>query len=105
MIQVKIYKNSSSFKKIEISGHSNKKKGESLPCAALSYLIQSISGFLFAKDIIIYKDDGYNYFIDLIKLKENSKDLYEFLIFSIQLIARDYPDDIKLEFLEENNGT
>jgi len=45
------------------------------------------------------------YKINLKKLKEFSNDLYEYLIFSLELIALDYPKDIKLEFLEENNGT
>jgi uncharacterized protein YsxB (DUF464 family) len=104
MIVIQIYREDNSFSKLFIYGHSGK-KGLSLPCAALSYLIQSFSSFLTIKDKNISNDDGKIYKINLKKLKEFSNDLYEYLIFSLELIARDYPKDIKLEFLEENNGT
>jgi len=104
MIFIKIYKDSSHFSKAEIIGHSGI-KGESIPCAALSYLVQSIGSFLLLKNLIIYKDKKNKYIINLKLLKDHSNDIYEYLIFSFQLIARDYPDSIKIEYLEENNGS
>ncbi len=104
MIFIQFYKTNNFLSKVIISGHSGK-KGSSIPCAAISYLVQSISSYSAAKGIAIAKDDGKVYNIDLVKLKKFSDDMYEFLIFSLELIARDYSKDIKLEFLEENNGT
>ncbi|MFN3412133.1 MAG: ribosomal-processing cysteine protease Prp [Exilispira sp.] len=104
MINIQITRNSSSLIKLNIYGHSGI-KGKSIPCAAVSYMIQSISNFCFTKSKKIYSDDGKIFIIDLIELKKLSNDLYEFLIFSLELISRDYPYDIKIEYLEENNGT
>lgn len=104
MIVIQIYREANSLSKLFICGHTGK-KGFSLPCAALSYLIQSFSSFLAIKDKNLSYDDGKIYKIDLKKLKDFSNDLYEYLIFSLELIARDYPKDIRLEYLEEKNGT
>ncbi len=104
MISIQIFKKQDSLTKAIIKGHSGS-KGSSIECAAISYLVQSVCGFLRLKDFIICKDNKTEYFIDLKLLKEYSNDIFEYLVFSFQLIARDYPENIKFEILEENNGS
>ncbi len=104
MIYIKLYKNSELLTKAIITGHCGI-KGKSIPCAALSYLVQSICTYLIFKNCNICGDNKDIFYIDLKLLKEFSEDLFNFFIFSLKLIARDYPNDINLEYLEENNGT
>lgn len=104
MIKISLYKDRNNFCKIVIEGHAGI-KGSSIPCAALSYLVQSIDSFMHTKQNSISYDDGKIYKIDLKKLKKYSEDLFEFLIFSLFLLERDYPSDIKIELMEEIDGT
>ncbi len=104
MISIKIFREKSDLKYLEITGHSGI-KGKSIPCAAVSFLIQSINGFFYSNGNSILVDDGIICKIDLNKIKKTSKDLFDYIIFSLSLIARDYPNDINLEILEENDGT
>jgi len=81
---------------IEISGHASYNSNISLPCAAISFLIQSVSGFLKLHNIEACQDDGDTCSFNLDKLKQFDPDLVDYFVFSLKLIARDFPDDINI---------
>ncbi|HPB47535.1 MAG TPA: ribosomal-processing cysteine protease Prp [Exilispira sp.] len=81
---------------IEISGHASYNSNISLPCAAISFLIQSVSGFLKLHNIEACQDDGDTCSFNLDKLKQFDPDLVDYFVFSLKLIARDFPDDISI---------
>lgn len=102
MITIKILKKDNTPLKLIAKGHANTgKKGEDIVCSAFSFLIQSISAYFLNKGIKVElrKDDKIE--IDLNKIRNYNKELYNYLLFSIKILEIKFQKNIKILEIEE----